>query len=163
MRSSIKKPAAAFFAIAAAAAVMATAPASASDDDDDRTERIASTNMRGRFEIPGPGDDNGRGQFAAVITTRSLCYSMTAKKIEPATMAHIHIGGPTVAGPVTVGLMLPTRQGVSACIEPVPDDEDDSTTLSDSELDAIRFGPEGFYINVHNKLFPAGAIRGQLG
>lgn len=164
MRSSIKKPAAAFFAVAAAAAVMSTAPASAEvDDDGDRTDRIASTNMRGRFEIPGPGDDNGRGQFAAVITTRSLCYSMTAKKIEPATAAHIHIGGPDVAGPITVGLVLPTRQGVSDCIDPVPDDEDTEMTLSESELDAIRFGPAGFYINVHNKPFPAGAIRGQLG
>lgn len=163
MQSSSKKFAAMFFAATAAATVVSSVPASAAvDDDGDRTDRIAATNMRGRFEIPGPGDENGRGQFAAVITTQSLCYSMTAKKIEPATAAHIHIGGPDVAGPVTVALMLPTRQGISDCIEPVPDDEDDSTTLSEGELDAIRFGPEGFYVNVHNKLFPDGAIRGQL-
>ncbi len=160
MRSSLKKPVAALFAIATVAAITSALPASAEVDGE---ERIASTNMRGRFEIPGPGDENGRGQFSAVITTQSLCYSMTAKKIRPATGAHIHIGGPTVAGPITVGLVLPTRQGISACIEPVPDDEDDSTTLSESELDAIRFGPEGFYVNVHNVPFPAGAIRGQLG
>lgn len=160
MHSSIKKSAAAFFAVAAVTAATAAAPASAGVDSG--TDRIASTNLRGKFEIPGPGDDNGRGQFAAVISKRQLCYSLTAHKIEPATAAHIHVGGPDIAGPVVVQLMTPTRRGVSACIDPVPDEDDTDQTLSDSELEAIRFGREGFYVNVHNEPFPAGAIRGQL-
>lgn len=160
MRSSIKKPMAVLFAVAAVATMTSAVPASAEVDGE---ERIATTNMRGRFEIPGPGDENGRGQFAAVITGQSLCYSITAKKIRPATAAHIHIGGPDVAGPVSVTLITPTREGASECILPVPDEGDDSTTLSESELAALRFGPEGFYVNVHNVPFPAGAIRGQLG
>lgn len=162
MRSSIKKPVAVLFAVAAVATMTSAVPASAEVvEGEERT--ITATIMRGQFEVPGPGDDNGRGQFAAVISTRSLCYFMTATKIEPPTGAHIHVGGPDVAGPITVGLLLPTRVGVAACIRPVPDDQDDSTTLSESELTALRFGPEGFYVNVHNVPFPAGAIRGQLG
>jgi hypothetical protein len=32
-----------------------------------------------------------------------------------------------------------------------------------SLADAIRKAPQGYYVNVHNSEFPAGAIRGQLG
>ena len=39
---------------------------------------------------------------------------------------------------------------------------DGPTVLLQSELDAIIDNPAGFYANVHNAEFPAGAVRGQL-
>lgn len=160
MPTSLKKPAAALLAVAATAALISAVPADAGVDSG--SDRLASTNLRGKFEIPGPGDEDGRGQFAAVISKRQLCYSLTAHKIEPPTAAHIHMAPPDEAGDVVVTLLTPTRKGVSECIDPVPDEEDTTVTLSESELEAIRTGREGFYVNVHNEPFPAGAIRGQL-
>lgn len=108
-------------------------------------------------------DPDGRGIFGYVAADRTLCYLLTAARIEPASAAHIHTGGPGVAGGIVVGLDAPTS-GVSAnCITAVPDTTPDtSAVLTQSELAAIIANPGGFYVNVHNTPFPAGAIRGQL-
>jgi len=159
MKSSLVKPAAALFAVAA---VLAAAAGPATAAGADGADRIASANLKGKFEVPPPGDPDGKGQFSAVITTTQLCYSLSARKIGGATAAHIHLGDPTVAGPIVVTLITPNRDGVSDCIVPVPDADDDTTTLSESELDAIRDALELYYINVHSAEFPAGAVRGQL-
>lgn len=160
MKSSIVKTAAGFFAVAAV--VAAAGPATAAGGDSG-AERIASTNLRGKFEVPGPGDPDGKGQFSAVITNTQLCYSLSSRKIGGATAAHIHFGDPTVAGPITVQLLTPNRNGVSDCIMPVPDADDDETTLSETELNDIRDSLELYYVNVHSAEFPSGAVRGQLG
>lgn len=119
------------------------------------------TSLEGRNEIPGPGDSNGRGVFAAVVKGDTLCYVLTASRIEPATAAHIHVGPVGVAGPIVVGLQTPNP--ISAgCISTVPDSQNTTSTLTESELAAIVANKRGYYVNVHNAPFPAGAIRGQL-
>jgi CHRD domain len=91
---------------------------------------------------------------------------ITAKRIEPATLAHIHDGPRGVAGPIVVGLRAPTRGFAADCITTVPDaeqtPENSMMVLTESELAEIKAEPSQFYINVHNTPFPAGAIRGQL-
>ena len=104
--------------------------------------------------MPGPGDPDGTG--TAVITVNAgqgeLCFELSVAGIAPATMAHVHVGGPTVAGPVVRGLIPPTS-GTSAGCAPVT-----------RELArAIIADPAAYYVNVHNVPFPGGAIRGQLG
>jgi CHRD domain len=124
---------------------------------------FGSVRLTGAAEVPGPGDDDGRGRFTYVAFGDNLCYVLTAVRIEPATMAHIHAGAAGVAGPIAIGLKPPTR-GLSAdCIKAVDNSTPDSpTVLLQSELDAIIATPENFYANVHNDPFPMGAIRGQL-
>jgi hypothetical protein len=108
-------------------------------------------------------DPDGRGTFVYVAAKDQLCYLLTARKIEPATMAHIHPGVRGVAGGIAIGLEAPTDGLSFGCITAVSDDTPDSpTVLLQSELDAIIANPAGFYVNVHNTPFPAGAIRGQL-
>jgi CHRD domain len=108
-------------------------------------------------------DTDGRGTFGYVGAKDTLCYILTAKKIEPATMAHIHTGATGVAGPIAIGLEAPTDGLSFGCIETVPDDTPNTpAVLLQSELDAIIANPAGFYVNVHNAPFPAGAIRAQL-
>lgn len=151
-------------ALAAGAAVVATAAAASADIDAARGARhiaVVATVLTGAQEIPGPGDDDGRGAFAAVIRGDRLCYALAATRIEPAAAAHIHAAPSGVAGGIVVGLTPPNRAS-HGCITAVDDSQNSTETLTDSELAAIVASPDQFYVNVHNAPFPAGAIRGQL-
>lgn len=118
--------------------------------------------LDGAQEVP-PADPDGRGTFAYLAFGNTLCYVLTAHRIEPATMAHIHAGARGVNGPIAIGLVAPTRGFSADCIRAVPDTTPDSpTVLLRSELRAIAANPAGFYVNVHNDPFEGGAIRGQL-
>ena len=67
-------------------------------------------------------------------------------------MAHIHVGAAGTSGDVVVTLDAPNRGFSANCarVDPMLAGE-------------IADNPAGFYVNVHNDEFPAGAIRGQLG
>ena len=82
--------------------------------------------------------------------TNMVCFRLIVHRIEPATLAHIHIGSPTVAGPVVVDFVAPTDGSSSGCV-------------MDADADAIAANPSNYYVNVHNTSFMAGAVRGQLG
>lgn len=143
---------------ASAVVVVGAAPAAQADDG---TFKLLSTVMTGAQEAPGPGDPDGRGAFAAVVKGDRLCYAMYADRIETATAAHIHAAPVGVPGGIVVGLEVPNRFS-AACITAVPDEKNSTATLTQSELAAIVANPAGFYVNVHNASFQAGAIRGQL-
>jgi len=143
---------------ASAVVVLGAIPAAQADDG---TFKLLSTVMTGAQEVPGPGDPDGRGAFAAVVKGDQLCYAMVADRIETATAAHIHAAPAGVAGGIVVGLKVPNKFS-AACITAVPDDQNSTATLTQSELAAIVATPADFYVNVHNAPFPAGAIRGQL-
>lgn len=111
--------------------------------------------MTGAAEVPGPGDPDGSGFFAAVVKGDKLCYVIAANRIEPATAAHIHAAPAGVAGGIVVGLRAPNRLAAD-CITTVPDAQDSTAVLTESELAAIVATPSDFYVNVHNATFPAG-------
>jgi glucose/arabinose dehydrogenase len=112
--------------------------------------------LTGEAEVPGPGDSDGMGLSHVKIdpAANEICYSIVARDILlPAAAAHIHVGGPDVAGPVVVPLAPPDETGASAgCVSDV----------DPALVEAIITNPSGYYVNVHNADFPAGAIRGQL-
>lgn len=112
-----------------------------------------SAKLRGAAEVPGPGDPDGKGSAAINIPSdkSELCYKVSVKDIGTATMAHLHSGSATQAGPVSVTLAAPATGSSSGCVAIDPD-----------LADAIRKSPEAYYVNVHNAEFPNGAIRGQL-
>jgi hypothetical protein len=117
-------------------------------------------NMTGEKEVPGPGDDNGRGRAVIWVDPheQEVCFTLSWRAIGAPFAAHIHRGGPAVAGPVKVTLFASTEQlpstikEVSGCVEGV--DEDLAHRIANH--------PGRFYVNVHNPGFPDGAIRGQL-
>lgn len=125
-------------------------------------QRDYAADLRGANEVPGPGDPNGKGEFVAITTKDTLCYALSARKIATATASHIHAGTSDVAGDIVVTLITATKQGVAGCITAVPDADDTTLTLSDTELKGIRNNSSAYYVNVHNAKYPAGAIRGQL-
>ena len=109
--------------------------------------------LSGANEVPGPGDSDGTGRATVWIneSQNRICYNLNVANIATPTQAHIHRGIAGVAGPVVVNLIAPAGGTSSAC-----------TTATATLIDEILGNPAGFYINVHNAPFPAGAVRGQL-
>ena len=109
--------------------------------------------LTGDAEIPGPGDPAGFGAATVIVDPAKgeVCYELTVSDMAPADKAHIHRGPVDQAGPIVVNLDAPTNGAADGCAatEPVLAQE-------------IVAGPTGFYVNVHNGPYPAGAVRGQL-
>jgi hypothetical protein len=123
--------------------------------DGNRTgPHILATVLTGAAEAPGPGDPDGRG--LAIITLKpdhQVCWLIVVSKIVlPASAAHIHVGVKGVPGPVVVPLSAPNAKGVSS-----------GCAVVDQTLHMnLHEHPEQYYVNVHNSVYPAGAVRGQL-
>ncbi len=132
-----------------------------SQDSKDQTEIIRlkvnsgsplSATLNGAQE-PGGGDPDGTGWVELSLNQGqgTISYTLYVENIDPAAAAHIHVGGAGVAGPVVVHLDAPA-DGMSS-----------GEAEADPELiKAIRKNPENYYVNVHNAMYPAGAVRGQL-
>ncbi|MGZ8283456.1 MAG: CHRD domain-containing protein [Allosphingosinicella sp.] len=118
------------------------------------THEGVTASLTGSQEVPGPGDNDGSGDFEInfVDVADNLCFELRVRQIDPATAAHIHRGARGVSGPPVVTLETPADGDSGQCIS-VPQ------ALS-REIEA---NPGGFYVNVHNGRYPNGAIRGQLG
>ncbi len=116
--------------------------------------------LTGAAEVPGPGDTDGTGNAQIVIDplTDEVCFDVDWGGIGRPVAAHIHRGGPTKAGPVRVSLFSSARplprtiSAVQGCVRNVDTDL----------VDAIIATPGKFYVNVHTRSYPDGAIRGQL-
>jgi hypothetical protein len=111
---------------------------------------IASVALKGSSEPDATG--------TAVVRIRKdvsmVCYRLHAEKITlPATAAHIHRGAATVNGPVVVPFSPPDATGNSS----------GCTQTTSALVDEIIATPSNFYVNVHTKEHPAGAMRAQLG
>lgn len=107
--------------------------------------------LTGENEVPGPGDEDGRGVGIVDIHSKGrVCVNLAYDDIKRPFGFHIHRGTATEAGPVVVELshLLPSGDG---CVDADP-----------ALLEEIRANPAGFYLNVHTEAFPGGAIRGQL-
>lgn len=134
--------------LALAATLMIATPVFAEDGG-----RKLTASLTGAAEVPGPGDPDGSG--SAVITVNhgqaQVCWELSVTGIAPATAAHVHVNPVGVPGPVVVPLSPPTSGTSSGCTDVSPD-----------LAKAILKNPEGYYVNVHNAEYPAGALRGQL-
>jgi len=117
--------------------------------------RTFTVKMAGTNEAPAAGDPDGTG--TAIIRIRrsdaQLCYRITVANIQlPAVGAHIHRGTPGGSGPIVIPFTAPGDNGVStAC-----------TAVDGALLDEVLANPAGFYVNVHSREFPGGAIRAPL-
>jgi hypothetical protein len=107
--------------------------------------------LTGEKEVPGPGDPNGRGEAEVKVYKEKVCYELEVERIKPATFAHIHQGGPSVAGDIVVELKEPTDGSSEGC-----------KAISEQLSKKLREHPSRYYVNVHNRPYPDGAIRGQL-
>jgi hypothetical protein len=140
-------------AVAAAAAVAGIAGMASAQG------RPLATDLSGAEEAPGPGDADATGMAGLTLNQGQgeVCFDLSWADIDGTVVAaHIHVGPSGTAGPIVVGLLMGT-----------PFDGTDSTSgcvQADADLiKAIRQDPSAYYVNVHSTVFPAGAVRGQLG
>ncbi len=152
------------------------------DDDDEGTGPVAETfsaTLNGTKERPTPRETPAVGTTEFRFSGDTLYWTIAMSNITNVTMAHIHIGGPDVAGPIILGL-TPGTSGVNntriegfvtrAGYAP----PSGQTATFDELLTMMRNG--GSYVNVHTNNttndpannagpgdFPAGEIRGQIG
>jgi hypothetical protein len=120
--------------------------------------------MSGDQEVPpADPDGEGRGRFQFTVGDDELCFRVRFDDVGTPNRGHIHIGAAGVNGGIVVPLFelaaLPAderndaleRGELSGCVPADP-----------AVLEQIAADPGGYYCNLHNSRFPAGAIRGQL-
>ena len=114
---------------------------------------ILRANLTGAAEVPGPGDPDGSGRARLDLmpAREQICYTLTVSNIGRATAAHIHRGTATEAGPILRELEAPSDGSSQGCVR-----------LGRTAITNIKNNPSRYYVNVHNKAFPNGAVRGQL-
>ncbi len=107
--------------------------------------------------LANAGDPDGGGMATVLIrdTDATLCYAILVTGIATPTAAHIHEAAAGINGPIVVPLDPPETGD--------PGESSDCITGIDATLlGRIRQNPLGFYVNVHNDVYPGGAVRGQL-
>ena len=126
--------------------------------------------LNGANEVGTVGDRDGSGRidlefFDAVNNPTVVfqneyyvCYTLTARNVDQTTGLHIHevpssAANPRKAtGPVVVNLLTNTRSsGDATCV-----------IVDDEVFEGIQDDPSEYYVNLHSRAFPNGAIRGQL-
>ena len=149
-------------AAACAACVVVVAPGGALGARSDLGQTFGkgeTATMSGTVEVPA-GDTDGTGSALVRLnpTEGFVCFRIIVQNVDfPLLAAHIHKAPDGVAGPVVVTLAPPAQQGssnngaIKGCVTADP------TLIRD-----IMANPSQYYVNVHNKQFPAGVIRGQL-
>ncbi|GAA2100370.1 CHRD domain-containing protein [Microlunatus panaciterrae] len=135
----------------------ATVPAYADGGHHRHSNKTLHATLTGAKEVPGPGDANGRGKATVKLRQHKICFTLTWRRIDAPTAAHIHAGKAGVAGPVVVQL-LSVPGGLGAPVNRVGG----CTEVDPALVKKIRKDPRSYYVNIHNKDFPSGAIRGQL-
>lgn len=126
----------------------AFAGAALAQDDHYVGASLFGENERGH---EGAGKDAG-GDFSAYLDMKAgkLCYYLEVYGLGDVTAVHLSKGDKDKNGESVVELTVS------------PDDEV-CVDMDMAVLRAIQKDEGGYYVNVHTKAFPEGAIRGQLG
>jgi hypothetical protein len=121
--------------------------------------RPLATELTGEAEAPGPGDPDASGLAFLTLNQGQgeVCFDVSWQDIDgTVTAAHIHVAPPGEPGPIVVPLFSGEFPGTGSASDCVGD-------VDEALIKAIRQDPGAYYVNVHSTVFPAGAIRGQLG
>lgn len=112
--------------------------------------------MTGAQEAPTPNPASpatGYGDVSLNAAKTQALVSMAWTGLAAnATGGHVHIGAPGVAGPIICNLN-PTAAATSSVVDAL-------CPFTPAQATALETG--GLYINLHNAMFSAGEIRGQL-
>jgi hypothetical protein len=117
-----------------------------------RPTTLYTVSMTGAADSPG-GAPHGRGvAIIAFHGAGKLCYRFAhLHGFVDATVAHIHAGTIGRSGPVVVALWTGPKLHHRGC-----------RAISPPLSHAIWRQPGAFYVNVHSRRYPGGAVRAQL-
>lgn len=135
-------------------AIAIATPSFAQDEDDSlANEKVFIGAELSNDQVTGGGLSGGSGEFTGEMTRASgqLCYTLALAGVDAPTAAHIHAGAEGEDGEAVITLKITGKSKKNTCID-VPADV----------LQKLIENPFGYYVNVHNAAYPAGAVRGQL-
>jgi hypothetical protein len=143
-------------AVASAVGLLGVAPASADRMPGSKHggKPLETVLLPGNEVPPHATAATGSAHITVNPGQSEVCWSISFADLSaPASAAHIHVGVPGVAGPVVIPTPVPSVvSGTgSGC-----------TVVTDVLAHALSDNPAGYYVNVHNSVFPGGEIRGQL-
>lgn len=139
-------------AIAIGAGMVMVAPGAAQAEE----ERYAyiGTSLFGEQEVDSEGaGDDASADFGAEFDFKDgrMCYMLEMDGLKDFTAAHIHKGKIGENGPPVITLEL-SKDGQDTCVAA------DVALMKD-----IVANEADYYVNLHTKRYPNGAVRGQLG
>jgi hypothetical protein len=108
--------------------------------------------LNGVRQIDSDGDPDGEGFASVVFDDGTAHFYFNVSDVAEPSAAHIHRGTWFENGSVAVNSSASFSGGVAVS----------STSVDDDLAREILASPHEFYFNVHNSVFPSGAIRGQL-
>jgi CHRD domain-containing protein len=106
------------------------------------------THLSGRADVPR-GPRKGRGTARLTIRGNRLCWRLSVHGTDKPRAAQIHKGNPGEFGALIVS--LGHRYKSRGCEH-----------VRAAVLAQVAQHPESFYLEVHTRRFPTGAVRGQL-
>jgi hypothetical protein len=121
--------------------------------------RVLFATLGGASEVGTAGDSDGFGGAVIAFPSRTtICFGLAVSGVDRPVAAHVHTGRAGVNGDVVIDLAprftgTGTPATASGC----------RTGILRTVADAVRAAPSGYYVNVHTRRHPAGAVRGQLG
>jgi hypothetical protein len=115
--------------------------------------------LKGNTEVPGPGSKKGKGDVHIELKAKKkkVCFELEVARLDEVTAGHIHKGAVDVAGDVVV-LLFEDTAGLAG----TGSYEGCTKGVKKKLIKKIGKRPQNYYVNVHNAVYPAGAIRGQL-
>ena len=123
-----------------------------------------TADLTGAQEVP-PADPDGSGKAKLEINAEAgtVCFDIKIEATGTPNRAHIHIGAAGVNG----GIVVPLFELREVPTDPRNDEIEmgrigECVTGDPAVLAAVVANPAGYYVNLHNSRFPAGAIRCQL-
>ena len=111
--------------------------------------------LSGANEVGG-GDPDGRGRIEIYEENGQACFWLTWRDIGAPTAAHIHKGKRGQNGPIVHTLYSGPAISRGRSIERCTNDYDPDVAA------AVLANPSDYYVNIHNRAYPDGAVRGQL-
>jgi len=145
-------------ATTAAIAVVIPAVSIAGQGGDDERVKVA-TELKGKNEVPGPGDPDGEGRIALFLSAEKqrVCLELELEAIDLVVAARVHEGPAGEQGPSKLVLFkdqagLDGDGSFNGCVKKV----------KKRLLKSIAANPQDYYVNLFTRSYPEGAVRGQL-
>jgi hypothetical protein len=148
----------------------AAAPATSAPGKKDPADAIKRAKLKPVFlaakldgkqevQVPGKppvGDPKGSATGIVRVQGNRVTFAFSWEEITAPTLGHIHEGAAGTNGDVKVPLFATAMPDTATAAAGI-------LTVSDPAIaDALRANPENFYLNLHTKEFPGGAVRGNL-
>ena len=120
--------------------------------------------LSGVNEVPDADPDgDGRARVDVDVQGGSVCFRVKFDETGTPNRGHIHVGEADDNGGIVVPLFELVGMPADARNDALEDGKLEACVDADpAVLQAILDNPDGYYVNLHNARFPAGAIRGQL-